>query len=301
MRVRQGSRADDIRARTYRSFGLEWQSFSAQLPEYAANFRWYCEPLEGQSFTGRLVLDAGCGMGRHAYHLLADGARVVGLDASPAIDVAAANNRSDGALFVQADLLHLPLASDAFDVVCCLGVLHHLEDASKAMKELVRVLRPDGWLLIYVYHDPSEVSWIRGRLLRTVNVARTVTTRMPFLLQRALTFLLAAGLYAAYTLPCKMLSRIPALRPSIAGLPLGQYVDYPFRMLWNDQLDRFSAPLERRYRRAEVGASLAQAGLDQIRTLGGYGWRGAGRKPSSAQPSDARTGAERAAHGERPA
>jgi SAM-dependent methyltransferase/uncharacterized protein YbaR (Trm112 family) len=250
MRLRQGSVGDDVRARTYRSFGFEWRSFAAQLPEYEANYRWYREPLGDQAVGDRLVLDAGCGMGRHTHHLLADGARVVGLDASPAIDVAASNNRSDRALFVQSDLLHLPFAPGSFDVVCCLGVLHHLEDAARGMAELVRVLRAGGWLLIYVYHDPAETSWIRGRLIRAVGLVRTITTRMPHTLLRALTFLLACALYVTYTAPGKVLSRLRALRPRIAALPLGQYVDYPFRVLWNDQFDRFSAPLERRYRRA---------------------------------------------------
>lgn len=281
MRLRQGSPGDDVRARTYRSFGFEWRSFAAQLPEYEANYKWYLEPLGDQPLGDRVVLDAGCGMGRHTHHLLADGARVVGLDASPAIDVAASNNRVDRALFVQGDLLHLPLAPGSFDIVCCLGVLHHLEDTSRGMAELVRVLRAEGWLLIYVYHDPAETSWIRGQLIRAVSLVRGITTRMPHGIMRTLTFLLAGGIYLAYTAPGKALSRLRALRPRITDLPLGQYVDYPFRVLWNDQFDRFSAPLEKRYRRAEVEALLKGAGLRDLRILGGYGWRAAGRKPPS--------------------
>jgi SAM-dependent methyltransferase/uncharacterized protein YbaR (Trm112 family) len=281
MRVWQGSPDDDVRARTYRSFGFEWRSFASQLPEYEANYRWYREPLGSQPLGDCLVLDAGCGMGRHTHHFLADGARVVGLDASPAIDVAAFNNRSDRALFVQGDLLHLPLAPGTFDVVCCLGVLHHLADTSRGVAELVRVLRAGGWLLVYVYHHPAETSWVRSGLIRAVSLVRALTTRMPHRILRALTLVLAGGIYVAYTAPGKALSRLRVSRPWIAALPLGQYVDYPFRVLWNDQFDRFSAPLEKRYRRAEVEALLKGAGLTDLRILGGYGWRAAGRKPVS--------------------
>jgi SAM-dependent methyltransferase/uncharacterized protein YbaR (Trm112 family) len=279
MRVRQGSRAGDLRARTYRSFGFEWKSFAAQLPAYEVNFRWYLEPLGEAPLAQSVVLDAGCGMGRHTHHLLARGAEVVALDASPAIDVAYANNASERGLFVQADLLHIPLESDTCDLACCLGVLHHVEDPARGIRELVRVVRPGGWVLVYVYHDVSETSAARQRLLWFVTQARRVTTRMPLPLLRGATFGLAALLWVAYVLPCKMLSRLPSLRRRVTGLPLGQYVDYPFRVFWNDQFDRFSAPLERRYRREAVAALLEGAGLQEVRILGGYGWRAAGRKP----------------------
>lgn len=279
MRVRDGHPDAGPRARTYRSFGYEWSAFAHQLAAYEVNFRWYLEPIGGEPLQDRRVLDAGCGMGRHTHHFLARGAEVVALDASNAIDLACANNPSDRALFVQADLLHIPLESGVFDIACCLGVLHHIEDAACAMKELVRVIRPGGWVLVYVYHDPSETSAFRGHLLRLVSAARSLTTRMPLPLLRALTWPLTAMLYAGYVAPGKLLCRVARLRPRVTRLPLGQYVDYPFRVLWNDQFDRFSAPLERRYRRAEVEAFLGHAGLVDVRILGGYGWRAAGRKP----------------------
>ncbi len=280
MRVRDGAPAvEDLRARTYRSFGFEWSSFAAQLPEYQENFRWYLEPLGELSLEESVVLDAGCGMGRHTHWLLARGARVLALDASPAVDVAHANNASERAVFLQADVLQIPLDSDTCDLACCLGVLHHLEDPERAMRELVRIVRPGGRVLIYVYHDVRETSATRQRLLWLVTQARKVTTRMPLPLLRAVTLAFAALLWVGYVLPGKLLSSLPALRPRLAALPLGQYFDYPFRVLWNDQFDRFSAPLERRYRRQEVGALLAAAGLEEVRVLGGYGWRAAGRKP----------------------
>jgi len=282
-RVREGARADDLRARTYASFGFEWKRFSAQLPEYEENFHWYLEPLKGQPLAGCRVLDAGCGMGRHTHHLLRCGCTVVALDASAAIDVARANNHTADALFVQADILHLPLESEAFDLACCLGVLHHIEDTRAALKELVRVVRPGGLVLVYVYHDLSHTGPLRRGLLRAVTEARRLTTRTPLPLLRVLTLLLAGLLWATYVGPAKLLSRSAAMHARIAALPLGQYIDYPFRVLWNDQFDRFSAPLEKRYTREQVLALLAEEGLGELTVLGGYGWRAAGRKPGAEQ------------------
>ena len=76
-----------------------------------------------RDLAGRLVLDAGCGGGRYARLVGAHGARVVGVDLSAAVEKAAAlcAELPDVAI-VQADLLDLPLAEGAFDLVYSIGV-----------------------------------------------------------------------------------------------------------------------------------------------------------------------------------
>jgi SAM-dependent methyltransferase len=277
MRVREGIADESLRARTYASFGFEWQRFSSHLSSYRDNFEWYREPLGDISLAGQSVLDAGCGMGRHTHHFLREGARVVAVDASSAIDVAARNNPSASALFVQGDILSLPVRPQSFDLVCCLGVLHHLENTGEALRQLVKAGRPGGRLLLYLYHDPAESNRVRGFLIAVVAALRKVTTRLPMRVLHPVAAIIAAALYGLYVGPMKLLAGLGV--PAVRRLPLGQYVDYPFRVLWNDQFDRFSAPLEKRYRRAAVEEMLVQAGLTDIRILGGYGWRASGRVP----------------------
>ena len=62
-------------------------------------------------------------------------------------------------------------------------------------------------------------------------------------------------------------------------MPLKTYADYPFGVLVNDQFDRFSAPLERRYDADEVAELLDRAGLEQAVVLPNHGWIGDGRRP----------------------
>ena len=60
-------------------------------------------------------------------------------------------------------------------------------------------------------------------------------------------------------------------------LPLKAYADYPFGVLLNDQFDRLSAPIERRFTAAEVRRMLEAAGLEAITVLPHHGWVASGR------------------------
>jgi SAM-dependent methyltransferase/uncharacterized protein YbaR (Trm112 family) len=279
MLLLDGVSLEGARARTYRSFGFEWKSFSQQLDAYEANFRWYLEPASDIPLAGLRVLDAGCGMGRHTHHFLKAGAEVVAIDASPAVEVAAANNQSERALFVQADLLKLPLERKAFDLVCCLGVLHHIDDTLGGLRSLVAAARPGGRVLVFLYHDASQASPLRRGLLALVSLARRVTTRLPFWLLRALSYVLAGAVWLGWVGPLRLLSGRRDRRNAFRSLPLAQYVDYPFRVLWNDQFDRFSAPIEKRFSHGQVEALMKEAGLVEVTVLGGYGWRAIGTRP----------------------
>ncbi|MGH2469694.1 MAG: class I SAM-dependent methyltransferase, partial [Chloroflexota bacterium] len=240
------SRPDEqAKARTAASFGYEWDAFSTMLPVYQQNFIWYTEPLGRFNWRASRVLDAGCGTGRHAYHALARGAHVVGVDLSRAIDVAAANaSHVTGATadFVQADLCQLPFAAATFDLVYSLGVLHHLPDPEQGASSLSSMLKPGGQMLVYLYWNlEGEPVW-RKRLLAAVNTLRHVTRRMDFATLRRFSRLFSAACYCALVVP----GRIWGGRVG-HSLPLSFYQAYPYRVLYNDTFDRFSAPLERRY------------------------------------------------------
>lgn len=51
---------------------------------------------------------------------------------------------------VKADLLHLPFENESFDIIFCNHVLEHIEEDIKAMAELYRVMKPNGWGIVQV-------------------------------------------------------------------------------------------------------------------------------------------------------
>jgi len=73
-----------------------------------------------------------------------------------------------------------------------------------------------------------------------------------------------------------MLARFGPTRGLAEKFPLRIYADYPVRVIVNDQFDRFSAPIENRYRRDEVAAWFTRSGLVETAILPGYGWRAVG-------------------------
>jgi SAM-dependent methyltransferase len=266
----------DVKQRTADSFAYEWQRFGGLREEWRKNFTDYMQPHSPESFAGRLVLDVGTGSGRHAFHAAKLGARVVAVDIGRSIDVARSNLPAD-VLTVQADAEQLPFASGAFDFVTSIGVLHHLPDPPSGLERIVPLARPGGHVHVYLYWVP-ERAW-HVRMLRLVSGARRVTVRVPHPLLRALCVPLAAALAIAFVWPYRMLRRIPGLGWLADAFPLKAYADYPFWVLVSDQFDRFSAPLEHRYARAEVMAMLRAAGLRDVCVLPSNGWVGDGRRP----------------------
>lgn len=97
--------------------------------------------------TGAQILDAGCGSGRNMLELAHYGT-VNGVELSPT-SVAAAKARHTGEV-TQGSIDALPFEDDSFDLITSLDVLEHIEDDRAALRELRRVARPGGLLLLTV-------------------------------------------------------------------------------------------------------------------------------------------------------
>ena len=267
---------DPAARRTQASFGYEWTHFNDWRPSGDTNFNDYFDGVNLASLRDAVVLDAGCGMGRHARQIAPFAGRVVAVDFSRAIDQAARNTADMGNVdCVQADLLALPLADESFDFIYSLGVLHHLDDTAGALRGLVRKLRPGGRLRVYLYW--KRHGW-KGQLLRVATVARSATTKMPFAALRACCRVLSVGLFGFVVLPYRALSSFGVAAHQ--DWPLFVYSKYPFNVLYNDQFDRFSAPIEKRYDPGEVKRLLEGAGLTEVAVRPCFGWVADGTKPA---------------------
>lgn len=124
---------------------------------------------------GHLVLDIGCGEGRHAGGLsrMKD-IFIVAADLNPdnlvktrsrleLIKAVGENGGSEWALSA-ADITALPFAGSSFDHVICSEVLEHIPDEVAAAAELVRILKPGGNLIVSVPRFfPEKICWILSK------------------------------------------------------------------------------------------------------------------------------------------
>lgn len=116
-----------------------------------------------------LVLDVGTGTGRLPYYLLNEpefNGRVIGLDASAGMLDQARRKLApfgDRAMLVRQTAQDLPFAEASFAAVTCLEALEFLPDVGAALREMARVLRPGGVLLLTRRRGP-DARYFFGRV-----------------------------------------------------------------------------------------------------------------------------------------
>jgi len=114
------------------------------------------------------ILDAGCGNGVNTIRLVNRGFKVVATDFSEEALKLCRQNVSENKYFGKVeikteDLLSLKFESDIFDAVLCWGVLMHIFEVEKALDNLCRVIKPDGYLIlceVSQYAPESLIAWV---------------------------------------------------------------------------------------------------------------------------------------------
>ena len=133
------------------------------------------------SFRDRVILDAGCGTGRHTIPLADAGACVTGIDFSKGmLEKARAKSGAHLARFIEHDLsMPFPFPAQTFDrVICCL-VLDHVSNLGFFFSELARVCRRDGFIVISIMHPAMMLKGIQARFHDAVTGAEVRPASAP--------------------------------------------------------------------------------------------------------------------------
>ena len=147
-------------------------------------------PRTIDDFAGKTVLECGCGGGQHTGFVAGVAAQVTAVDLNTT-DVAKARNAgATNIRFLEADIATLDLP-ERFDVVFCIGVIHHTDDPDRTFASIARHCRPGGLVIVWCYSAEGNA------LVRfIVEPLRAVVFR--FLPRRVLVFisqLMTAALY----------------------------------------------------------------------------------------------------------
>lgn len=145
------------------------EDFDAVMNPYEVNKRLdiIFNRLLTERLDGQRVLDMGCGTGKFSARLQERGAHVLAADIGYSL-VAQALKKRAATHGTQASLEGLGFASDTFDTVVCTEVIEHTPDPRHAVSELMRVLKPNGVLILTVPHRLWRVSvtvadWLKIR------------------------------------------------------------------------------------------------------------------------------------------
>ncbi len=186
------SQRSPVRENVAARFGYEWNHFSDfELDEEVASLKTWFQPRRLDELSGLVVLEAGCGMGRHAVIASQYGAKtVIGLDLGNSVEAAFRNTRHlPSVSIVQGDIYHPPLKDGSFDAAYSLGVLHHLPDPRRGFQALAPKVKTGGWFQVWVYGREGN-----GWIVHFINPIRAVTSRVPLGILSVLSWAVAVPL-----------------------------------------------------------------------------------------------------------
>ena len=191
-----GSITDAHVRMTVKGFGHQW----TQSNQFVQNTRLsainlfldFIEPVKPEYFSGKIILDGGCGQGRFTKQAAEFGAElVVGVDLSQAVDAAFKNTRSlPNVCIIQADLFNLPF-KPGFDYAYSVGVLHHTSDPPRAFASIASCINNGGGMSAWVYGRENN-DW----LVHVINpIRKHITSHLPRPLLWAISNILTIPLY----------------------------------------------------------------------------------------------------------
>jgi SAM-dependent methyltransferase len=168
----------DHRARILAGFGRQARAFAhsplQRDPERLRRLLGFLAPRAGER-----ALDAACGPGIVTEALSAAGLRAVGVDLTAEMVAEARAGRRG--TFVRGDASRLPFGDGVFDVALSRNALHHMEGPAAIVREMARVLRPGGRLVVEDMLAPDRAEqrayFETIERLRDMTHARSLTER----------------------------------------------------------------------------------------------------------------------------
>lgn len=285
------------------AFATSWNNLPAGSVYTREQYADWMAPLTDMDVRDRNVLELGCGNGSLLLHTAAwKPRRLVGVDLGSSAETARANLQRAGfthAEVQQADLTEY--SEGGFDVVYCIGVLHHLQNPETGFAAVLRNVRPGGRFHCWVYAREGN-----GVVVALVEPIRKFASRLPWWFTK---YLIATPLAVPFYLYAKTLRALVGNRAeTLKGAPLRDYCLWiaprEFAFFRHVAFDQLVTPQTTYLKREQIAGWLKDApGVDPDSTYmifrNGNSWKFGGRMQladSQATPGrdDARNGGQTA-------
>ena len=252
---------------TVEGFGDEWSRFDqSDLPEdeqrllfdeYFSVFPWKYISKDSVGF------DLGCGTGRWAKSIAPKVKKLICIDPSNAIEIAKKNlSNFDNCEFESATVDDISIDNNSMDFGYSLGVLHHVPDTKKGIKQCVEKLKKGAPLLLYLYYRfDNRPFWFRF-IWSISDLLRKIISKMPYGLRYIFSQIIAVVVYFPLARTALYLGK---LNLNVSNFPLSSYKNLSFYTMRTDALDRFGTRLEQRFTRDEIKNMMENAGLENIK------------------------------------
>lgn len=231
---------DEKQRETAENFGAQWLAFDHVEQHHERQFLDWIAPVTPDFVRDKLVLEGGCGKGRHTRLVGLWGARdVVGIDLSVAVEAAYRNTKDlPNVHIIQADIYHPPLKR-SFDYAFSVGVLHHLPDPRGGFDALVKRVKPGGAISAWVYGRENN-----GWIVNFVNPLRErFTSKLPPRLLYFLSYIPTLILYSMLKLIYAPFAQTGLKRFLFYADYLCYIARFPFREIHNIVHDHLTAPV----------------------------------------------------------
>jgi 2-polyprenyl-3-methyl-5-hydroxy-6-metoxy-1,4-benzoquinol methylase len=224
---------------TAEAFAKSWNHLPSGSVYTFEQFADWLAPLTRMEIEGKSVLELGCGNASLLVHLTRwQPSQITGVDLGSSTEAALRNVRQTGYQnysIIQADLT--AFSSGGFDIVCCIGVLHHLKDPAKGFESVIANVKSGGRFHCWVYAREGN-----GVVINLVDPLRKITSRLPWMMTKYLIAAPLAALYFVYAKSLRKLRRIGWVRKA----PFFEYslwiAQRPFSFFRHVAFDQLVAP-----------------------------------------------------------
>ncbi len=248
-------------------FGGEWKAFNyldaEQLEEVREQFVAYTNPLP-MDFLQRTdleIADFGAGSGRWAHFLLASAKKLwlvePGIESFALLQERFA--KESKVVLLNQTVSDNRVPEESLDLAVSLGVLHHIPDTQRGIRDIYLRLKPGGYFLCYLYYAMENKPALYRMVWKASNLFRLIISKLPYIFRRAVCEVIAGLIYFPLARLSKILTKVGR---SSKNIPLHHYEDMTYYVMRNDAFDRFGTSLEQRFTKDQIIAMLKSSGFE---------------------------------------